>query len=122
MSAERLKSFTHNHPACRTAVFADLAMSMALLAESRDPMHREAVQDLCAQGGMLLTVVDGETYDADQACDTAIAMDGDRLAVFLRVPDAPNDALCCLCDPDMDLDAFLPAARDCLTQLAGGPA
>lgn len=121
MSSDVLKSLTEAHPGCRTVVFADLSTRMVLVSESRRPLHREALQALALRGRALLTAVDSDPIDPETACDAAFAVHADELAVFLRVPGAPGDALCCLCDPDIALDAFVADARGCLDALAGVP-
>lgn len=120
MSADALKSLVESYPALRAVAFADLSTRMVLVSESRTPMLREAFQALCLHGGALLTAVDSDPIDPDTACDAAISVDTEGMSVFLRVPGAPDDALCCLCDPTVEVDAFLADARACLTQLAGG--
>lgn len=117
MGTDILKNLTETHPSCRTAVFADLAHSMVLISESRGPAYRETLQALCQRGRALLTAVDGDTLDPETCCDMTLVSDDDGLAVFLRLPHAPDTALCCLCDPELDLESFLPAARDCLERL-----
>ncbi|TFL20207.1 hypothetical protein [Jannaschia formosa] len=115
MSADALKVLTESHAACRAALFADLATSMVLLVESRATMHREAQQELALRGGELLSVMDRSAPDTDLAVSVTV----DEVAVFLRVPDAPTDVLCCLCAPEVDLGAFAADARACLNALAG---
>lgn len=116
MAAHILKAFAEAQRSCRLAVYADLSVPMVLLSEARDAAHRETLQALCVEGQAVLTAAD----ETSLRSDTAIALVGDRLAVFLRMPLAPNDALCCLCDHGTDLGAFVVAARACLNQLAGG--
>ncbi|PWJ12503.1 hypothetical protein [Jannaschia seohaensis] len=119
MSADALKALTEAHAACRTVVFADMTTRMVLLSESRTVLHREAQQALALRGGRLLSAMDGDAPDPETAWDIAYSIGPDEIAVFLRVPDAPSDALCCLCAPDIDLDAFATDARSCLNRLAG---
>ena len=118
MAAEILKAFTESQRGCRLAVYADLSVPMALISQSREPAHRETLQALCAEGRAVLTACDDDATDIPTP-DAAVAFAADRLAIFLRAPVSPNDALCCLCDPDLDIDAFLPAARACLGRLTG---
>ena len=115
MSASALTALTESHAACRTALFADLTTSMVLLSESRSRIHREAQQALALRGARLLSALD----EAIPETDTAISVSADEIAVFLRVADAPSDALCCLCGPDIDLESFAADARSCLNALAG---
>jgi hypothetical protein len=114
MSADSLKSLIEDHPALRAVVFADLSTRMVLVSESRVQMLREALQALCQRAAETLTAVDSDPLDPETACDAAISLREDGLGVFLRVPGAPNDALCCVCEPTIDLDAFLEDARACL--------
>lgn len=117
MASEILQDLTAQHAGCRTVVFADLAQPMVLLSESRSPVHRERLQSLCLEGQSLLTAVDEGEIDPTTCCDTVLSANPDGLAVFLRLPDAPSDALCCLCDAHVDIASFLPAARACLEKL-----
>lgn len=119
MSADSLKALSDSHAACRTVVFADLTTRMVLLSESRTVLHREAQQALAMRGGRLLSVMDGDVPDPETAWDTAYSIGPDEIAIFLRVPDAPTDALCCLCAPDIDLESFAADARGCLNRLVG---
>jgi hypothetical protein len=82
-------------------------------------MLREAFQEMCLRGGALLTAVDSDPIDPQTACDAALSVQQEELGIFLRVPGAPSDALCCLCDPTVDVDAFLEDARACLDKLVG---
>jgi hypothetical protein len=119
MSADALKTLIEGHPALRAVAFADLSTNMVLLSESRAPMLREAFQSLCASGGALLSAVDAEPPDPETACDAALSVQAEQLDIFLRVPGAPDDALCCICEPTIDVDAFLADARACLDRLVG---
>jgi hypothetical protein len=119
MSADALKMLIEGHPALRAVAFADLSTRMVLISESRTPMLREAFQALCLRGGALLSAVDSDPIDPATACDTALVVEDEDIGVFLRVPGAPSDALCCLCEPTIEIDGFLADARDCLDRLAG---
>ena len=121
MIAEKLKELAEAHPACRLTVYADLSVPMALLSQAATPAPRERLQALCSEGADVLRAVDGgEPPDPDTLSDTAIAARGGDLAVFLRHPAAPDEALCCLCETTLDMAAFLPDARACLEAIAGG--
>ncbi len=119
MAADILKSLTEAHTACRVAVYADLSVPLVLLSQTRVPAPREELNALCNEGGAVLSAVDAGEHDPDTSCDTAVVASDDGLAVFLRPVATPNEALCCLCDADLDLAAFLDEARDCLDRLGG---
>ncbi|CTQ33154.1 hypothetical protein [Jannaschia rubra] len=111
MVAEILDRLRARHGACGIAAYADLSADMVLVASAARPTPREVLDALCARAAAVL----GAAPVA--GCDAAVTAGPDgALGVFLR--QAEGDALLCLCDPEVELAAFLADARACLARLA----
>ncbi len=114
--SEELDSLHAQFPACGTVAYADLAAGMVLVANSRSPLDRHALDALCAQAGCLLGENSAPPLGSG-APAFALAREPGRLMLAFKSPRQPTDALLCLAAPDLDLGAFQAAARDCLDRI-----
>jgi len=115
MVAELLDGLTARHGACRVVAYADLSARMVLVTNSAAATPREALNALCKQAE---TALQGNPLTPPETCDVAISTTPDQVQVFLRLPTEASEALCCICDPSLDLPAFVEEARECLAQIA----
>ena len=119
MATEGLRALIEGGTGCGLALYADLSLPMALVSEvakGAETPHRETLQALAVEAKALLEAPGPAEEDA-AAHDVLVWRDG-RLALFLRHPEAPAEALCCLLAPGADPEAARAAARACLTELA----
>jgi hypothetical protein len=108
-------------PEARLVAFADLSSRMILASQGRDDVTQEYLDRLCQQARsafddpLLALAVEafGEPYGA------LVLGEGD-LRVFLRSESEPADAMCCICDPRVDLPEFLARVRETLAGISGG--
>lgn len=119
MATEDLDALRSQFPKCETLAFADLSTDMVLLTNSDTPRAREALNALCAAAAQSLGRP-GTPNFGDSESDTALIATRDELTIFLRAPNEPGDVLCCVCAPDLDVSAFLLAARPTLQKISGG--
>lgn len=137
MVVEVLDALAQSDPACRVAAFADLSAGMVLVTNRATAVPggalppRERLDALCAEARAALPGADALPGAAPEGGTGALAIavgapaaasgaeDAIELRLFLRLAGAPEEALCCLCGPDLDLPAFLDRARDGLTRIAG---
>lgn len=115
MVAELLDGLTARHGACRVVAYADLSARMVLVTNSAAATPREALNALCKQAA---TALQDNPLTPPETCDVAIMTTPDQVQIFLRLPTEANEALCCICDPNLDLPAFVEEARDCLVRIA----
>ncbi|SFJ88998.1 hypothetical protein [Jannaschia pohangensis] len=115
MVAELLDGLTARHGACRVVAYADLSSRMVLVTNSAASTPREALNALCKEAAAALQ---DNPLTPPETCDVAITTAPDRVQVFLRLPTEDSEALCCICDPHLDLSAFVEEARDCLVRIA----
>lgn len=118
MVADILEKLVADHEACRVAAYADLATDMVLVTNKGHNLRREALDALCREASLTLAAADG---GAGQ-CHTALTATRDNLKLFIRTDDEAQEALCCVCSPDVDVRALLPAIRAGLAEIAGGNA
>lgn len=122
MSQAILDQLCAQQPACKTVLFADVATGVALIADSRSNLNRGMQSALCTEAEELL----GNQKRPAAFCETtatyAYAKTKGEVKVFLRNPAAPSDALCCICEPSIDVEVFMSAAQDALAQISGADA
>ncbi len=116
MVAKLLDALTVRFGACRIAAYADLSSNMVLVTNSGVTAPRETLNALCREAAATLAAA---ALPDPSECDVAVTIAGRYTGVFLRLPEEPSDALCCLCDDLIDLASFVPEARACLRALAG---
>lgn len=94
---------------CKTLAFADLTTKMILCASAPQPPNQEYLDALCSTAADML---DGEvaaqmapvmSSNGDDLVRRAIIIQPHEIVVFVRSPLAPEDALCGLCSPNVDL-------------------
>lgn len=114
MVAKILDSLADAFDACHTVAFADLGAKMVLVTNGSTDAKRETLNALCREAAISLGGGDRAPL-GNTACQMVVAATPAYTRVFLRDAAEPNDAICCICDPAIDLDTFLPAAQACLT-------
>lgn len=119
MVADELDALKGRFPACETLAFADLATSMVLVTNRDTPHERFALDQLCAEGSLLLAASDAPRLGAG-AARSAVVSAQDQFRLFLRANAEPNDALCCICRSDLDLETFMSEASACLQRISEG--
>lgn len=122
-----LDQLRREHPACRLAAFADLSAGMILSSSADRPVAQEHLDHLCTTAVELL---DGDSAArvgrASGAAGQqgwphyAMAADGGEILLFVRARNDPGDALCCLCDGVVGLDALIAAAAQSLDAISAG--
>ncbi|MEM6341153.1 MAG: hypothetical protein AAF729_08380 [Pseudomonadota bacterium] len=94
---------------CSIVAFADIETRLVLVSSSKGVARRETLDSLCASAA--------DTFGNRKAlpiteADMHIVASRTGLEIFFNLPEHAGDALCCVCEPSIDLDAFVAAARD----------
>ena len=119
MAVDELDALSGKFEGCRTLAFADLSAQMILVTNSTSTLSREVLDDLCAEA-ILMLGLNGKMALGTQPSTLAMVVGQNDMHVFVRSTIEPNDALCCICSSQIDLDAFLQDARLCLERISGG--
>lgn len=108
-------------PQARLVAFADLSSRMILASQGRQSITQEHLDRLCEQARISfddpLFALSMEAFGEPHG---ALLLDDDGLRLFLRSEVEPADAMCCICDPSVDLPGFVARVRDALTGISGG--
>lgn len=121
MVVDELDKLVAQTTECRTLAFADLSTKMILVADTGSHLPREALDRLCTQAASLLGV-NGKQVLGEQSGRTALAADTKDVHLFLRAEDEPDDVLCCVCTPEVDIEKFVADATACLHRISTGHA
>ena len=121
MVVDELDTLLSGSAGCQTIAFADLSAQMILVTDTASNLPREKLDRLCRQAVGVLGV-NGRPVLGDLPGQTAVVADPSGLNVFLRASDEPDDALCCVCTPEVDLDKFVADATACLNRISNGHA
>ncbi|MGB3147870.1 MAG: hypothetical protein WBA91_08960 [Paracoccaceae bacterium] len=117
MVTGELDALKERFPACETLAFADLSTGMVLVTNSDTPLERRGLDQLCGEAELLLGGA-GSRPLGEKPAAMALVSSQDRVRLFLRAGQEPNDALCCVVTPELDLAAFLPAADATLQKIS----
>jgi hypothetical protein len=117
MIAATLDKLHDRYPGCETLAFADLSTQMVLITNAKAIFRREALDALGAEAALVLGTNGGLAIGGAMAM-TAFVATRDHLRIYLRSARDPNDALCCVCAADTDIDSFLTEARACLDRIS----
>lgn len=118
---ESLGAVIEAHPKTRLVAFADLSSSMILASRGSEEMTQEHLDHLCRQARSAFDdPLFALTVEAFTEPQSAVVLDRRSLRVFVRSESEPADALCCICDPGVDLAGLLATAREALEQVSGG--
>lgn len=119
--AESLGAVVKAFPQARLVAFADLSSRMILTSVGPMATMQEQLDRLCNQARTCfddpLFALSVEAFGEPHA---AVVMGPSGLRLFLRSESEPADALCCICDPGIDLPAFVSKIRDTLDSITHG--
>lgn len=112
----RIQTLRRSTPGCRSLAYVDLSARLVLFSDSDLPAPpQEALDALCLRAARLLSgpiaAAAGQALALDAPPGEALALQGGRIELFLRAPDAPDEALCCVLDGTADPEDALPALR-----------
>lgn len=119
MVVDELDALRDMFEGCNTLAFAHLSTRMILVTDSGSNLRREALDAICAEAGLLLGV-GGKLALGTQPSATAVVANKAAVRLFIRAANEPNDVLCCICTPELDVNAFLADARSCLDRISSG--
>ncbi len=119
MVVDELDALRKTSEDCQTLAFADLSTQMILVTDSGSNKRREVLDDLCAEAALLLGA-GGRPAFGIRSAQSAIVVNQKMIRFFIRAAAEPNDVLCCVCKPEVDVGAFLADAKGCLDRIIGG--
>jgi hypothetical protein len=117
--ADEINELREEFDGCALVAFADLTAKMVLLKSSEKKIPQENLDHLCAEAAVLFKGATAR-LNKDAAPVTAIVADGEKSNIYLRDTADSEDVLCCVCGNEVDLTAFLAAARTRISQIASG--
>lgn len=109
---EDLDALRQSVPGCDVVAFADIGTNLVLVASSEGSPRRELLDQLC--GAAVGHFGKNAVADLDVP---DIALDAEAngpVRIFMRDRSEPSDAICAICKPDVDIEAYLSNARDLL--------
>lgn len=119
--SESLGTVVKAFPQARLVAFADLSSRMILTSAGPLSMTQEHLDRLCNQARASfddpLFSLSVEAFGEPHG---AVVMGPEGLRLFIRSDVEPADALCCICDPGIDLAAFVPKIRETLEGITHG--
>ena len=119
MVVDELDQLREANPGCQLVAFADLAAHMVLVTDSGTSHPREVLDALCGEAETLLGAK-GNPPLGETPGDTAVWATQASLRVFLRAPHEPNDVLCCVCAPNVNVGKLVANATACLERISNG--
>ena len=117
MASSQLDQLVAAHPSCRIAAHADLGTRIVREAAGAEAGKKDVLSRLCAEARLILGPTHRPPIGA-HPCDLVMAAGEGETRIFFRSLAAPEQALICVCEPQTDLDAFLPMARLCATGIS----
>lgn len=116
---EHLNAIRQDVPACEAVVLADLTTRVILCVSAEDRPPQERLDALCDTAIRLL---DSDTSRLMARAGQIPPLEGMTLSaggveVFLRTPTLPDEALCCLCRPDVDVERLMEQAHGRLAEI-----
>ena len=119
MVVDALDDLKQSDPSCQMLAFADLSTQMILVTDSSASHPREQLDALCTEAATLLGGRKKPILGTEPT-NTAIWSTQSSVRVFLRAAGEPDDVLCCVCAPDVNVDKFVARASACLAQISNG--
>lgn len=119
MTRAALDLLHDQYPGCETLAFADLATQMVLISNTQSPLSREGLDALCAEAALVFGA-DNAPAIGDNPAGQVLVATARHLRIYLRTISEPHDALCCVCDHDIPVDAFMRDALSCLHRISYG--
>jgi len=117
MASSQLDQLVAAHPSCRIAAHADLGTRIVRAASGAESGKKEVLNRLCSEARLILGPTHRPPVGA-HPCDLVMTAGEGETRIFFRSQAAPEQALICVCEPEINLDAFLPMARLCATGLS----
>ena len=119
MVVDELDTLRQTSGGCTTLAFADLSTHMILVTDTQSTLRREALDALCRQAIATLGA-SGRAALGTRPARMALVAGSSSVRLFLRAADEPNDVLCCVCTPDIDLNQFVADASACVNRISNG--
>lgn len=108
---------------CSLVAFTDLSSQLVLCASAAaKPVQEELnalskAANLALDGTIAQSAMPVWTEGDEAPAETAVLLTGSEVRVFLRSPKKPNEALVCVCAPDIELDAVVETGRSTLDRI-----
>ena len=119
MVVDALDDLRNANPGCQMVAFADMSTDMILVTDSGTSQPREVLDALCREAGAVLGKK-GKTQFGEHPGSVAVWATQASLRVFLRAPGEPNDVLCCVCAPNVNVGKLVANASACLDRISNG--
>ena len=118
MVVDELDQLRDANPGCKMVAYADLSAHMILVTDSGTTQPREVLDALCNEAASLLGTK-GKPSLGKSPGNAAVWATAASLRVFLRAPGEPNDVLCCVCAPNVNVGKLVAKASACLDRISG---
>lgn len=118
MIADEFDALREEFEGCTALAFADLSTKMILVTDNASNLRREVLDDLCEEAALLLGSR-GQPALGTKPSEMVIVTNTTQMRIFLRATQEPNDILCCICTPKIDVAHFVDGARACLERISG---
>ncbi len=108
---------------CSLVAFTDLSSQLVLCSSAASRPVQEELNSLSSAANLALdgTVAQSAApiwNDGDEAqAETAVLLTGSEVRVFIRSPRKPNEALVCVCAPDIELDLVVDSGQSTLNRI-----
>jgi hypothetical protein len=119
MVVNELDTLREASSGCDAIAFADLSTRMILVTDTQSNLPREALDALCLQASSVLGV-SGKIALGAHPSRVALLAEKSTVRLFLRAANEPDDVLCCVCTPNIDIDKLVEDATACLNRISGG--
>ena len=119
MVVDELDRLRESNQGCEMVAFADLSTHMVLVTDSATVQPREVLDALCNEAAAMLGRK-GKIPLGTASGAVAVWSTQTSVRFFLRAPDEPDDVLCCVCAPNVNVGKFMANASACLQRISGG--
>ena len=115
--ADEIRKLVDDFTGCHLALYADISSKMVLICKSQTPTPQEMQDNLCFEAAAMF---DGQPARLNEAGSptTAIVATDAGVKLFVRQSPDASDVLCCLCEPGIDIQMLVSAARAKLALIA----
>lgn len=119
--ADSLGAVVKAFPQAKLVAFADLSSRMILSTAGSLRTTQEHLDQLCSQARASfddpLFSLSVEAFGEPHG---AVVIGHDNVRLFLRSESEPADAICCICEPAIDLAAFVARIKETLEGITHG--